>query len=69
MRQLLRAVIFAAAIALPLPAAMLLAPPVQAEVALLDINSASKDQLDALPGPAAAVPPRTTARPALDETP
>jgi competence protein ComEA len=50
MRQLIRAMIFAVAIALPLPAAMLLAPPVQAEVALLDINSATAAQLDALPG-------------------
>jgi competence protein ComEA len=50
MRQLIRAMIFAVAIALPLPAAMLFAPSVQAEVALLDINSATAAQLDALPG-------------------
>ena len=50
MRQLVRAVIFALAIAAPLPVAMVVSPSVQAEAALLDINSASKDQLDALPG-------------------
>src|SRR5262245_57656695 len=50
MRQLIRAVIFALAIAAPLPVAMVLAPSVQAEAALLDINSASASDLDALPG-------------------
>src|SRR5438045_9456189 len=50
MRQLIRAVIFAVALALPLPVATILAPSVQAEVALLDINSASPAELDALPG-------------------
>jgi competence protein ComEA len=48
--NLIRAAIFAVALALPLPAAMVLAPSVQAEVALLDINSASQAELDALPG-------------------
>ena len=50
MRQLIRAMIFAVAIASPLPALVMLAPAVQAEAALLDINSASKGDLDALPG-------------------
>jgi len=50
MRQLIRAMIFAVAIALPLPAAMVFAPSVQAEVALIDINSAPAAQLDVLPG-------------------
>jgi DNA uptake protein ComE-like DNA-binding protein len=50
MRQLIRAMIFAVAIALPLPAAMVFAPSVQAEVALIDINSATAAQLDVLPG-------------------
>jgi len=50
MRVLVRAVIFALAIAAPLPVAMVSSPSVQAEAALLDINSANKNQLDALPG-------------------
>ena len=50
MRQIIRAVLIALAFALPAPTATVLAPPVQAEAALLDINSASEAQLDALPG-------------------
>jgi DNA uptake protein ComE-like DNA-binding protein len=50
MRQIIRAALIALAFALSAPAATLLAPAAQAEVALLDINSASEGQLDALPG-------------------
>jgi DNA uptake protein ComE-like DNA-binding protein len=50
MRQIIRAALIALAFALSAPAATLLAPPAQAEVALIDINSASEGQLDALPG-------------------
>jgi competence protein ComEA len=50
MRQIIRAALVALAFALPAATATWLAPPVQAEAALIDINSARKDQLDALPG-------------------
>jgi len=50
MRQIIRAAFVALALALPAPAATFLAPAAQAEAALLDINSASADELDALPG-------------------
>ena len=50
MRQIIRAALIALAFTLPAPTATLLAPPVQAEAALLDINSADRNQLDALPG-------------------
>ena len=49
MRQIIRAALVALALALAAPAATF-APPAQAEAALLDINSASKNDLDALPG-------------------
>jgi len=50
MRQIIRVALIALAFALPTPTATLFAPAVQAEAALLDINSASEAQLDALPG-------------------
>jgi DNA uptake protein ComE-like DNA-binding protein len=50
MRQIIRAALVALAFVLPAPTATMLAPPAQAEAALLDINSASSAQLDALPG-------------------
>jgi DNA uptake protein ComE-like DNA-binding protein len=50
MRQIIRAALVALALALPAPAATFLAPAAQAEAALLDINSASRNELDALPG-------------------
>jgi competence protein ComEA len=50
MHRIVRAALIALALALPAPTATLLAPPAQAEAALIDINSASKDQLDVLPG-------------------
>jgi competence protein ComEA len=49
MRQIIRAALVALALALAAPAATFV-PAAQAEVALLDINSANRDQLDALPG-------------------
>jgi competence protein ComEA len=50
MRQIVRAALVALAVACTAPAAPLFVTAVQAEAALLDINSASKEQLDALPG-------------------
>jgi competence protein ComEA len=50
MRHIVRAVLVALALALPAPTATLFAPTALAEAALIDINSASKDQLDSLPG-------------------
>jgi competence protein ComEA len=50
MRQIIRAVLVALTFAFAAPSASLLAPSAQAEAALLDINSASSSQLDALPG-------------------
>jgi competence protein ComEA len=50
MRQIIRAALVALAFTFAAPTAPVLAPPAQAEVALLDINSATAAQLDALPG-------------------
>jgi DNA uptake protein ComE-like DNA-binding protein len=50
MRQLIRAAVLALGFMVAAPAVTTLAPPALAEAALLDINSASKDDLDKLPG-------------------
>ena len=50
MRQLIRAALFAFGLTLAAPALTTLALPAMAQANLLDINSASKEQLDALPG-------------------
>jgi competence protein ComEA len=50
MRQLIRATLLALGLIVAAPAFGILAAPVSAAVALLDINSATKEQLDALPG-------------------
>ena len=54
MRQLVRAAFLALGLTLTAPASTLLAPSAMAQAALLDINSASKAELDALPGIGAA---------------
>ena len=50
MRQLVRATLLALGLTLTVPAITMLAAPAMAQANLLDINSASKAQLDALPG-------------------
>jgi len=50
MRQLVRATLLALGLTLTIPAIAMLAAPALAQANLLDINSATKDQLDALPG-------------------
>ena len=50
MRQLIRATLLALGLTLAAPALTMLAAPALAQANLLDINSASKAQLDALPG-------------------
>jgi competence protein ComEA len=50
MRHFIRAMLLALAVVFAAPSAPTVTLPAQAEAALLDINSASKDQLDALPG-------------------
>ena len=50
MRRFIRAALLAHGLALAAPALTVLVSSAWAEAALLDINSATKDQLDALPG-------------------
>jgi DNA uptake protein ComE-like DNA-binding protein len=50
MRQLVRATLLALSLTLTIPAIAMLAAPALAQAALVDINHATKDQLDALPG-------------------
>ena len=50
MRQFIRASLLALGLTLAAPALTMLAAPAMAQANLLDINSASKQQLDALPG-------------------
>jgi competence protein ComEA len=50
MRHFIRATFLALAVILAAPSSQFVADTAQAEAALIDINSAPKDQLDALPG-------------------
>lgn len=50
MRQLLRAVLIGLALSLAAPAQTFVAPPAHAQGKLIDINSATPQELDALPG-------------------
>jgi DNA uptake protein ComE-like DNA-binding protein len=54
MRQLVCATFIALGLALCVPAFTMPAAPAMAQASLIDINSASKDQLDSLPGIGAA---------------
>ena len=54
MRQLVRATLVAFALGLCVPAFVMPAAPAMAQASLIDINSATKDQLDVLPGIGAA---------------